>query len=124
MEPLGNDDKPLGPVPYVRSGLLGFLGPVICFLKIKLMDHFYISIKFSLQFTKFKFQNGLIFVVGNRNSQMYVSGRQHGADDLIATALAVEPMKFIYRGLLFGIIAIFNMNLKLTQVFLMSFSCS
>ncbi|VDO21905.1 unnamed protein product [Brugia timori] len=77
VEPLGNDDKPLGPVPYVRSGLLGFLGP-----------------------------NGLIFVVGNRNSQMYVSGRQHGADDLIATALAVEPMKFIYRGR----IAVFSVN--------------
>lgn len=53
-----------------------------------------------MRFRNFKFQNGLIFVVGNRNSQMYVSGRQHGADDLIATALAVEPMKFIYRGLL------------------------
>ncbi|VDM91385.1 unnamed protein product [Litomosoides sigmodontis] len=77
VEPLGNDDKPLGPLPYVRSGLLGFLGP-----------------------------NGLIFVVGNRNSQMYVSGRQHGADDLIATALAVEPMKFIYRGR----IAVFAVN--------------
>uniref|UniRef100_A0A915Q1K2 AMP-dependent synthetase/ligase domain-containing protein n=1 Tax=Setaria digitata TaxID=48799 RepID=A0A915Q1K2_9BILA len=77
VEPLGNDDKPLGPVPYVRSGLLGFLGP-----------------------------NGLVFVVGNRNSQMYVSGRQHGADDLIATVLAVEPMKFIYRGR----IAVFSVN--------------
>ncbi|KAL3999067.1 AMP-binding enzyme family protein [Acanthocheilonema viteae] len=77
VEPLGNDDKPLGPLPYVRSGLLGFLGP-----------------------------NGLIFVVGNRNSQMYVSGRQHCADDLIATALAVEPMKFIYRGR----IAVFSVN--------------
>ncbi|XP_070291755.1 disco-interacting protein 2 homolog C-like [Salvelinus sp. IW2-2015] len=27
-----------------------------------------------------------------------VSGRRHNADDIIATALAVEPMKFIYRG--------------------------
>ncbi len=29
---------------------------------------------------------------------MNVTGRQHNADDLIATVLAVEPMKFIYRG--------------------------
>lgn len=29
---------------------------------------------------------------------MLVSGRQHSADDIIATVLAVEPMKFIYRG--------------------------
>lgn len=43
-------------------------------------------------------QNGLVFVVGSRSSQMFVSGRQHSADDLIATVLAVEPMKFIYRG--------------------------
>ncbi|MFH4983207.1 hypothetical protein AB6A40_009916 [Gnathostoma spinigerum] len=43
-------------------------------------------------------QNGLIFVVGNRNSQMFVSGRQHSADDIIASVLAVEPMKFICRG--------------------------
>ncbi|VDK42538.1 unnamed protein product [Anisakis simplex] len=69
VEPLGVDDRPLGPLTYVRSGLLGFLGP-----------------------------NGLVFVVGSRSSQMFVSGRQHSADDLIATVLAVEPMKFIYRG--------------------------
>uniref|UniRef100_F1KPQ1 Disco-interacting protein 2 C n=1 Tax=Ascaris suum TaxID=6253 RepID=F1KPQ1_ASCSU len=69
VEPLGVDDRPLGPLAYVRSGLLGFLGP-----------------------------NGLVFVVGSRSSQMFVSGRQHSADDLIATVLAVEPMKFIYRG--------------------------
>jgi hypothetical protein len=29
---------------------------------------------------------------------MTVTGRKHNADDLIATVLAVEPMKFIYRG--------------------------
>ncbi|KAK0426918.1 hypothetical protein QR680_009967 [Steinernema hermaphroditum] len=69
VEPLGIDDKPLGPVQYVRSGLIGFLGP-----------------------------EGLIFVIGNKSSLMNVSGRQHSADDLIATVLAVEPMRFIYRG--------------------------
>ena len=29
---------------------------------------------------------------------MTVTGRKHNADDIIATVLAVEPMKFIYRG--------------------------
>jgi hypothetical protein len=29
---------------------------------------------------------------------LHVSGRYHSADDLIATILAVEPLKFIYRG--------------------------
>ena len=29
---------------------------------------------------------------------MQVSGRKHNTDDLIATVLAVEPMKFVYRG--------------------------
>ncbi len=27
-----------------------------------------------------------------------VSGRRHNADDLVATALAVEPVKTVYRG--------------------------
>ena len=29
---------------------------------------------------------------------MSVTGRRHNSDDIIATVLAVEPMKFIYRG--------------------------
>ena len=29
---------------------------------------------------------------------MEVGGRRHNTDDIIATVLAVEPMKFIYRG--------------------------
>lgn len=36
-----------------------------------------------------------------------VSGRQHSADDIIATVLAVEPMKFVYRGR----IAVFSVNI-------------
>lgn len=40
----------------------------------------------------------MVFVIGTRSGLMSVSGRQHSADDLIATVLAVEPMKFIYRG--------------------------
>lgn len=43
-------------------------------------------------------QGGLVFVCGTKNGLMLVSGRQHSADDIIATVLAVEPMKFVYRG--------------------------
>lgn len=35
---------------------------------------------------------------GTRDGLMQVSGRKHNTDDIIATVLAVEPMKFIYRG--------------------------
>ncbi|XP_063702117.1 disco-interacting protein 2 isoform X2 [Culicoides brevitarsis] len=61
--------KPIGEETYVRSGLLGFLGP-----------------------------GGLVFVCGSRDGLMTVTGRKHNADDIIATVLAVEPMRFIYRG--------------------------
>ncbi|XP_039428988.1 disco-interacting protein 2 isoform X10 [Culex pipiens pallens] len=61
--------KPISEEMYVRSGLLGFLGP-----------------------------GGLVFVCGSRDGLMTVTGRKHNADDIIATVLAVEPMRFIYRG--------------------------
>lgn len=70
ISPLDPEERSLGPNHYVRSGLIGFLGPV----------------------------EGLVFVVGTRASLMAVSGRQHGADDIIATVLAVEPSRFVYRG--------------------------
>ena len=60
---------PIGEHEFVRSGLLGFLGP-----------------------------SGLVFVCGSREGLIEVSGRRHNTDDIIATVLAVEPMKFIYRG--------------------------
>ncbi|XP_076286799.1 disco-interacting protein 2 isoform X4 [Lasioglossum baleicum] len=69
VSPLQADSSPLGDVEYTRSGLLGFLGP-----------------------------GGLVFVCGSRDGLMTVTGRKHNADDIIATVLAVEPMKFIYRG--------------------------
>ncbi|KAK2586568.1 hypothetical protein KPH14_011450 [Odynerus spinipes] len=69
VSPLQPDGTPLGDVEYARSGLLGFLGP-----------------------------GGLVFVCGSRDGLMTVTGRKHNADDIIATVLAVEPMKFIYRG--------------------------
>lgn len=46
----------------------------------------------------FVFQGGLVFVCGNTNGLMQVLDRRHNTDDIIATVLAVEPMKFIYRG--------------------------
>lgn len=69
VQPLGSDAKPISDAEYTRSGLLGFLGP-----------------------------GGLVFVCGSRDGLMTVTGRKHNADDIIATVLAVEPMKFIYRG--------------------------
>lgn len=43
-------------------------------------------------------QGSLIFVVGKNEGLLTVSGRRHNADDLVATALAVEPVKTVYRG--------------------------
>jgi acyl-CoA synthetase (AMP-forming)/AMP-acid ligase II len=67
--PNGQDGRPIGNHEFVRSGLLGFLGP-----------------------------GGLVFVCGSKEGLIEVSGRRHNTDDIIATVLAVEPMKFIYRG--------------------------
>ena len=65
----GSDNLPIGENEFVRTGLLGFLGP-----------------------------SGLVFVCGSKEGLIEVSGRRHNTDDIIATVLAVEPMKFIYRG--------------------------
>ncbi|KPP61824.1 disco-interacting protein 2A-like, partial [Scleropages formosus] len=60
---------PISDRPFTRTSLLGFIGP-----------------------------DNLVFVVGKLDGLMVVSGRRHNADDVVATALAVEPMKFVYRG--------------------------
>uniref|UniRef100_A0AAY5EV44 DMAP1-binding domain-containing protein n=1 Tax=Electrophorus electricus TaxID=8005 RepID=A0AAY5EV44_ELEEL len=67
--PVNASGVPIGEIPFVRSGLLGFVGP-----------------------------GSLIFVVGKIEGLLMVSGRRHNADDLVATALAVEPVKTVYRG--------------------------
>uniref|UniRef100_A0A9J8AGY6 Disco-interacting protein 2 homolog Bb n=2 Tax=Cyprinus carpio TaxID=7962 RepID=A0A9J8AGY6_CYPCA len=67
--PVNASGTPIGEIPFVRSGLLGFVGP-----------------------------GSLIFVVGKNEGLLMVSGRRHNADDLVATALAVEPVKTVYRG--------------------------
>ncbi|XP_070453847.1 disco-interacting protein 2 homolog A isoform X12 [Equus przewalskii] len=60
---------PVSDGPFTRTGLLGFVGP-----------------------------DNLVFVVGKLDGLMVVGVRRHNADDIVATALAVEPMKFVYRG--------------------------
>uniref|UniRef100_A0A8C9WEK5 Disco-interacting protein 2 homolog Bb n=1 Tax=Scleropages formosus TaxID=113540 RepID=A0A8C9WEK5_SCLFO len=67
--PVNSSGAPIGEIPFVRSGLLGFVGP-----------------------------GSLVFVVGKIEGLLMVSGRRHNADDLVATALAVEPVKTVYRG--------------------------
>uniref|UniRef100_A0A7N8XG02 Disco interacting C n=1 Tax=Mastacembelus armatus TaxID=205130 RepID=A0A7N8XG02_9TELE len=67
--PVSNIGTPVSEFPFTRTGLLGFIGP-----------------------------GALIFVAGKMDGLMVVGGRRHNADDIVATALAVEPMKFVYRG--------------------------
>jgi len=81
-EILNADGSVYGDKKYTRTGLLGFFGP-----------------------------GGLSFVSGQRDGLMQVGGRKHNADDLIATILAVEPMKFVYRGR----IAIFSIKVLKDQ---------
>ncbi|KPM06723.1 disco-interacting protein 2-like protein [Sarcoptes scabiei] len=69
MQPFNSDGRPFSEQTFVRTGLLGFMGP-----------------------------GALVFVCGTRDGVMQVTGRKHNTDDLIATVLAVEPMKFVYRG--------------------------
>uniref|UniRef100_A0A670I9R8 Disco interacting B n=1 Tax=Podarcis muralis TaxID=64176 RepID=A0A670I9R8_PODMU len=67
--PMNSAGSPVGDVPFVRSGLLGFVGP-----------------------------GSLVFVVGKIDGMLIVSGRRHNADDIVATGLAVESIKTVYRG--------------------------
>ncbi|XP_061094234.1 disco-interacting protein 2 homolog C isoform X5 [Conger conger] len=67
--PMSTSGAPISEYPFTRTGLLGFVGP-----------------------------GGLVFIAGKMDGLMVVGGRRHNADDIVATALAVEPMKFVYRG--------------------------
>ncbi|XP_047573723.1 disco-interacting protein 2 homolog A isoform X8 [Lutra lutra] len=67
--PVTAGGTPVSDRPFTRTGLLGFIGP-----------------------------DNLVFVVGKLDGLMVVGIRRHNADDIVATALAVEPMKFVYRG--------------------------
>ncbi|XP_061081760.1 disco-interacting protein 2 homolog A-like isoform X4 [Conger conger] len=75
--PVTSSGAPISDRPFTRTSLLGFVGP-----------------------------DNLVFVVGKMDGLMVVSGRRHNADDVVATALAVEPMKFVYRGR----IAVFSLS--------------
>ncbi|PIO32989.1 hypothetical protein AB205_0104640, partial [Aquarana catesbeiana] len=75
--PLTSNGDPVSNQSFTRTGLLGFIGP-----------------------------ERLVYVVGKVDGQMVVGGRRHSCDDVVATALAVEPMKFVYRGR----IAVFSVN--------------
>ncbi|XP_064833064.1 disco-interacting protein 2 homolog A isoform X5 [Oncorhynchus masou masou] len=67
--PVRASGGPISGRPFTRTSLLGFVGP-----------------------------DNLVFIVGRMDGLMTVCGRRHNADDVVATALAVEPMKFVYRG--------------------------
>ncbi|KAM9304857.1 disco-interacting protein 2 homolog A isoform 5-T5 [Gastrophryne carolinensis] len=67
--PVNANGDPVSSHPFTRTGLLGFIG-----------------------------SERLVYVVGKVDGQMVISGRKHSCDDVVATALAVEPMKFVYRG--------------------------
>ncbi|XP_057191819.1 disco-interacting protein 2 homolog A [Triplophysa rosa] len=67
--PVTSSGTPISDRAFTRTSLLGFIGP-----------------------------DNLVFVVGKMDGLMVVTSRRHNADDVVATALAVEPMKFVYRG--------------------------
>ncbi|XP_032030436.1 disco-interacting protein 2 homolog A isoform X5 [Hylobates moloch] len=67
--PVTTGGAPIFDRPFTRTGLLGFIGP-----------------------------DNLVFIVGKLDGLMVTGVRRHNADDVVATALAVEPMKFVYRG--------------------------
>lgn len=56
-------------LPYIRTGLMGYVGP-----------------------------SGRVFVTGKIDGLLRISGHMHNADDIVATVLAVEPVRFVYRG--------------------------
>lgn len=68
--------------------------------RIQLFKHHFFGLILKKNFLNLSIcvQGGLVFVCGSRDGLMTVTGRKHNADDIIATVLAVEPMKFIYRG--------------------------
>uniref|UniRef100_A0A2K5CFI8 Disco interacting A n=1 Tax=Aotus nancymaae TaxID=37293 RepID=A0A2K5CFI8_AOTNA len=67
--PVTAGGSPVFDRPFTRTGLLGFIGP-----------------------------DNLVFIVGKLDGLMVTGARRHSADDVVATALAVEPIKFVYRG--------------------------
>ncbi|CAH8465632.1 unnamed protein product [Schistosoma turkestanicum] len=86
VEPIHEDGTPVcssttGVKKYTRSGFIGFPGPAS--------------------------SGGLIFISGCIDGLMTIASRRHNADDIIATVLAVQPTKIVYRGR----IAVFSVDL-------------
>lgn len=106
MIPVNSNGVPIGEIPFVRSGLLGFVGPVSRTILIKCICGYLINtgkpsvsyLIMTLPCYLHSAQGSLIFIVGKIEGLLLVSGRRHNADDLVATALAVEPVKTVYRG--------------------------
>lgn len=103
--PVNQAGTPIGEIAFTRTGLLGFVGPVRIYSHLpKLHLHraglglrvlpMHLSSRFSVD----TLQGSLVFVVGKIEGLLMVSKRRHNADDLVATALAVEPVKTVYRG--------------------------
>ena len=69
VEPLSDEGRPIRNECYVRTGLLGFLGP-----------------------------SNLVFIVGKTDNVLFVDGRMHNSDDIVATILGVDPANFVFRG--------------------------
>ncbi|BHF65910.1 beta transducin [Sparganum proliferum] len=74
VQPVHADGRPVGPpnAQFVRSGLIGFPGPAS--------------------------SGGLIFICGSIEGLLTVANRRHNANDIIATVIAVQPTKIVYRG--------------------------
>ena len=96
----------------MRTGLLGFLGPV---RKLVLFYHngqhgFKVLARrdFILHFRELRkmfltlficfLQGGLVFITGTTDGLMSIQGRKHNAEDIKATVLAVDPVKHVHRG--------------------------
>lgn len=96
MIPVNSGGTPIGDTPFTRTGLLGFVGPVsprfTCLVSVSNLLCRGDGVSLACP------QGSLVFVVGRTEGLMMVSGRRHNADDLVATALAVEPVKTVYRG--------------------------
>lgn len=54
-------------------------------------------------------QSGRVLVTGKTDGLIQISGRIHNADDIVATVLAIEPIRFVYRGrLVLNMLCIFS----------------
>ena len=54
--------------------------------------------RWSLTFVPLMLQSGRVLVTGKIEGLIRISGRIHNSDDIVATVLAIEPVRFVYRG--------------------------